>query len=293
MNTLLKAKVFNNESEEDRAIKNFVSRSLVVGTFIVILIAIGIYFYSYKSSRIVEPQENLAKAVTAFKGTSHRISAEKIKNKTGQDINLNPKADSDFMLVSWQQLTSLPARDEQEDRTGRVFLVNKIENQVHGKSLPRGYAIAISRDSEGVRFWVYWARNKDDQKGAHRWYPFASYPLATRRWFMLALTYTDQRYLSLHIAVPRLGKSPKVDLLGAYDLINTEAPSTSVNLVFGDTQNRRTILGPFGVFKPFKLQKRLKDAIKGFAQSGDRLTPILNKDSEVIIWRSAKDEESE
>ena len=200
----------------------------------------------------------------AVSGAEYRIQIS-----SGPD--LEPRADTDFLAVSWFKFRKFPARGE------RMLLLSKSEP---GHKLQSGYALALVGDAEGLRPLVFLG----DPAGG-QWYRFTEVSLVSQQWVMFALTVREGRYLGLHMAtVLEPGKSD-IRLLGGYD-IETLPNLTNQHPVAVAPQGMTRFsgsLGPVGIFQKKALGEELRALLKGLSRTPED-SPELFARKEVSLW---------
>lgn len=189
--------------------------------------------------------------------------------------DLVPQEGKDFLLVAWMKLKVLPAGG------GRTILFSKLDRSSANRTVP-GYALAVSREPEGVRFWLYW-----NSARGYEWYALKTLPLSSKRWFVIALAYTDQRYISVQMATPLAGGKVTVELLGGYDLAYIPTPKNSAELSFGTEEPReRPQVGAVAVLHFKRSRDQLKDLLRMVVRAGGK-RPQGVADQEVAVWASS------
>ena len=159
---------------------------------------------------------------------------------------LNPSPKEDFLISFWFRLKNLPKVGE------KVIFISKYNEESKRKE---GYAIGIEHDRIGLRPVVYWKA----KKGKGGWFAFQKMDFSNRDWVFLALSYTNNRFISLNSAVFMDNDLNPVELLGGYDLGLNSAPDTNEPLRYGFLRNVdiKGRLGPLGVFSDKKLSSGL------------------------------------
>lgn len=183
----------------------------------------------------------------------------------------NPVASERFLVSTWFKLRRLPAPGEQ------LILFSKYE----GNPLPtNGYALALRQDEHALRPMVFWG----DAATHGRWYDFPAVELSSKDWFAFALSFSEDRYLGLHlITTDELGN--QVRLLGGYELSTTVIPSSSAPLILGAPRDRsfRGLIGPIGIFTGNALSDS-RQVINQIAEVPFQLPEIITQSSSPYIW---------
>lgn len=133
---------------------------------------------------------------------------------------LNPSLSNDFLLITWVRLNQMPRLGK------RTILFSKFDVQGPGRP---GYAVALFRDSNGVRPMVFWQSSKKPG----RWLSFAEMRFRPQHWMMLALSFHDHKYLGLHGALIVDGEEPSVELYGGYEFNSTALPDAKSDFRIG------------------------------------------------------------
>ncbi len=192
----------------------------------------------------------------------------------------NPSKSAPFLLTVWMNLKRLPSPGEQ------LVLLSKYE----GTPLPNnGYAIALKRDDVSLRPMVFWG----DEGTTGKWYDFPAIDINSRDWFLLALSFSEQRYLGLYLGAAESTNGPSqgasLKLLGGYELGTTVIPSSSAPLILGAARERhfRGMIGPFGAFLG-PLQADTRKVLGELVKTPEKLpTPLKEVISSVWIPKAS------
>lgn len=174
----------------------------------------------------------------------------------------NPSKTAPFLFTVWLNLKKLPAPGEQ------LVLLSKYE----GSPLPNnGYAIALKRDEASLRPMVFWG----DETTTGKWYDFPEIEISAREWFLIGLSFSQQKYLGLYFGDPKAAGDP-LKLLGGYELGTPVVPSSSAPLILGAAVERhfRGLIGAFGVFNG-KLPGETRAVLSAMMKSPSTLTEPL------------------
>lgn len=185
---------------------------------------------------------------------------------------LDPVADKDFLFVGWFKLKKLPEVGQKVV----VFTKNDQDGKKQG-----GYSIAISRDADAFRPVVYWK----DSRGNGGIYPFASMSILSRKWFMLALSFREKRFLGVHGALLDGVQKPKVKLLGGYEVEDGILPTNGGDLQIGAMNQNvfRGQIGPFGIFMKQGMSDQLPAILDNFIKSPED-TDRRFTSNEIVLW---------
>ena len=186
---------------------------------------------------------------------------------------LDPLSGRDFLLLGWFNLKRLPQPGK------RIVLLSKYEDH---SLTPKGYALGLLRDADACRPVVYW----NDRGGKGGWYVFSQMDILPRTWFMLALSFRRDRYLGLHSALYLDdAESPRIQLLGGYDLESAVIPESNAQLVMGSfrTSSLRGMIGTIGIFESENLSEDL-DSILFSAAANPGEIPDTFDEQQVKFW---------
>jgi hypothetical protein len=139
--------------------------------------------------------------------------------------------------------------------------------------------MGITGGPDGVRPLVYW----QDESGKGRWVTFASANIQPKEWYLMAVSFRENRFLGVHIA-PIRTEAP-IEAVGGYDLEGLN-PSNDSDLVVGSFANGKFKgrLGPFGVIQKTGLSDDLTALIERLrAEPG--VIPDADESS-VVLWAS-------
>ncbi|MGI6525091.1 MAG: hypothetical protein ACOX2O_07375 [Bdellovibrionota bacterium] len=203
--------------------------------------------------------------------SARRIPGNVGRLKIVNSADLNPVKGEDFLIVGWFKLNKLPLDGE------RMILLNKYDR---GKSDIPGYALAIERQGSDIIPFVY--VNELSRKG--RWYRFSEAKIIQHVWFMMALTFQDNRFIGLHSASLHVLPSDRIQLLGGYDLKREVIPESSADLFLGGQGKFafRGFIGPFGIFSGSDLVDDYLRVYAKFVKNPDRIPKELK--SAVKFW---------
>lgn len=168
---------------------------------------------------------------------------------------LSPRRGEGFLMALWIQ----PRR---EARTrDRLPLLTRLDS---GAPHRTGYQITVEGEGDSIRPRVYW----QDSSGAGGWYLFNEFLAEPRVWYLLALSFTEDRYLGLHVATYRGADSkPEIRLLGGYELPGVVVPDPQAPLLIGAYRGSflRSDFGAFGA-GTFASDHDLQELIRSIAR---------------------------
>ncbi len=216
------------------------------------------------SSQSATDADALFPQYTAVQSAGQRIEIAKADG-------LNPERGRDFIVSGWFKL----ARPLQVKE--KVLLLGRSDSLAEPQG---GYIIGLSRDSDTVRPIVYWG---DEQKG--KWYSFSDISIAAQSWFMLVLSFQEDKFLGLHIAIPSGDSRAELKLLGGYEIEDGVIPAARGPFVlgaWGDGKFKGRI-GPFGVFSKAQTAESLKNILKSLAREPEEIPADFSSD-EVLLW---------
>jgi hypothetical protein len=201
----------------------------------------GLLSIPWMASNVDGPQELFSNPFSiASQGSYVEISSGDLPeggpSRVRAPVPGNPIAQERFLVTAWFKLRRLPAPGEQ------LILFSKYE----GSPLPsNGYALALRQDELALRPLVFWG----DASTPGRWYDFPAVELSSKDWFAFAMSFSDDRYLGLHLITTH-DQGNQVRLLGGYELSTAVVPSSTAPLILGAPRDRpfRGLIGPVGVF---------------------------------------------
>jgi len=208
--------------------------------------------------------------------------ARKFPKKVGRlrvvnSSNLDPVKNENFLLIAWFLINNRPKEGE------RIVLLNKSDQK---SKFASGYAVALEFHNNSFIPFVYWK----DTLGQGRWYRFSEAQILPKVWFMLALSFKDDRDLGLHVASLHTLLEDKIQLLGGYSFKDNLFPHSDSDLFLGGKGKYafHGFLGPVGVFsgkdltfeyrklygklfvKPDVFPKEFKKAVKFWTIDGEK-----------------------
>ena len=188
------------------------------------------------------------------------------------DPALNPRLGEDFIFFIWFKVRKSPADGES------LALMGKFDaTQQHRP----GYALSLEGAPDGVRPKIYW----NDAEGQGRWHALSSIRLRRKNWYLLAIVFSKDTFLSAHVAMP--GSDSEPILLGGNRVEPVVIPQSDAAMVVGATGagRFRGQLGPFGVLRGKKLASRVKEIVTSMAAEPDSI-PSEVATSTIALWAS-------
>lgn len=226
----------------------------------------GLVSFPWFSAQVEKPQDLFSNPFSITVQGSYLQVASVDNQAVG-----NPVASERFLVSTWFKLRRLPAPGEQ------LILFSKYE----GNPLPtNGYALALRQDEHALRPIVFWG----DAATHGRWYDFPAVELSSKDWFAFTLSFSEDRYLGLHlITTDDIGN--QVRLLGGYELSTAVIPSSSAPLILGAPRDRpfRGLIGPVGIFTGAALRDS-RQLINQMAEVPFRLPEVITQTKSPYIW---------
>ncbi len=200
------------------------------------------------------------------------VSGSGIFEKVAADPALNPSKGTDFVFFIWFKLRKIPASGEY------LGLAGKFDTSL--KHRP-GYAITLEGAPDGVRPRVYW--NSDSENG--KWYSFSTSHLRRKQWYLLAISFSNDAFLSAHI-VPAEG-AEVITLLGAHRIEPETIPVSNADISVGafGTSRFRGQIGPFGVLTGEELSRDLQEYLMAMKAKPGEIPDELPR-SVIQVWAS-------
>lgn len=191
-----------------------------------------------------------------------------------RSVALSPEAGQDFLLVSWIKFLRLP------DPGARVEVVARVDNS---RGLRPGFSLDLIAepgpgDSRAVRPQVYW-KNAEGEGGA---YTFSELEIPPRSWAMFGLSYTEGKFLGLHVALLNEGEDKvAIKLLGGYPLERPVLPQPNVGLRVGAVGKGafRGLIGPLAILSRAQFDQPLARLVKEIAKAKLKIDRVVPADS--------------
>lgn len=187
---------------------------------------------------------------------------------------LNPTSGEDYLVFVWFRLRkALQAGDY-------AGLVGKFEAQ--NKHRP-GFAISLEGAPDGIRPRVYWS----GAQGGGRWYSFASRHIRRRDWYVVAVSFSRDTFLSAYMMPAHKDDQSDKMFLGGHKIEPPVIASSSADLVvgaYGASQFRGEI-GSFGVLKGSELKGRVGEILEAIQLSPDQIPAVISS-SIIQLWAS-------
>ncbi len=203
---------------------------------------------------------------------TYRIGVGSAFYSVNDGVALNPSSSDDFLLITWFKLQQMPRLGK------RTILLSKFDEESPGRP---GYAIALFRDSNGVRPMIFW---QSSERGG-RWLSFAEMRFRSQHWLMLALSFHDQKYLGLHGTLVVKGEQSVVELLGGYEFDEPTLPDAETSFRIGSVSENsfRGQIGAVTVLRRERLTDDLRDILEDAVKSPLELPGAVSK-GEVQFW---------
>jgi hypothetical protein len=183
---------------------------------------------------------------------------------------LNPTAGKDYAFFIWLKLRKVPAVGE------TLGLVGKFDSQVENRP---GYAISLEGGLDGVRPRVYLSA----ASGGGRWYTFSPYPMSRKYWYLLAVSLSDDTFVSAHIV--REGSTDQPTLLGGHRIGLSSLPQSASDIVVGafGASRFRGAIGPFGVLVGKDLREDLAGYLSAMREEPEGIPSEIDRDA-IELW---------
>lgn len=191
---------------------------------------------------------------------------------TQRSPELLPKTDKDFLFNIWL-------------RTSKNFQINSrvvFAAKTEGNSDEQDtYSLGLINDQGLLRPVVYFG----NQLHGGKWYTFNALDFPISKWFMLTLSFIDNKYLGLHVTHYNNRAELKTALLGGYEVDPKTVPQVLAPLRIGSWGKSRFTgkVGPFNIIHTNRLDRKLSKLIEQFAKEPTQLPRLLNE-SEVAVW---------
>jgi len=226
------------------------SRVVLAASFLVafavaasLLVLIG--HFAFQAPRSLSPFDALERTEPGEVITSPLVvNGGGIYEKVAADAALNPAKGRDYLFFIWFKLRRVPRVGEYLGLAGKF--------DVNIKHRP-GFAITLEGAPDGVRPRVYW--NSEARNGV--WYSFSSSYLTRKQWYLLAISFSKDTFLSAHLT--SAGAGEPAALLGGHRIEPETIPASDAEIQVGSygTSRFRGQIGPFGVLSGEKLSKEL------------------------------------
>lgn len=194
--------------------------------------------------------------------------------KVESRAELLPSAKTDYFLLFWVNLRSLPAVGE------RLVLLSKYNGTPPKIS---GYAVAISRDSNAVRPVLFWG---DGSTAGSRWYDFPEIAMSANQWTLFGLHLHKDKFVGMYTASVSNNNEPVVKFLGGHEIDLADALKIgTADIVFGAPSGRdfKGKIGPLAIINPLSIGgDRIASALGEYIKSPLDFS-MLGSDSEIQI----------
>lgn len=202
------------------------------------------------------------------------VSAAGMFQKAVVGEKANPLPGQDYTFFVWVKVRRPPVQ-------GEVYsLLGKFDAEVGNRP---GYALSLEGAPDGVRPRVYLSAGTE--RG--RWYSFSAYPMSRKRWYALAVTLSQDTFVSAHI-VEQGSDQPPV-LLGGHRIRLSSLPYSASDLVVGafGSSRFRGYVGPFGIISGERLQKNIVSYLSDMRLDLNKIPSSLPRSS-LRLWATPK-----
>ncbi len=237
-----------------------------------LLILIG--HFAFQAPRSLSPFNAAAPSASGETITNPLVvNSGGIYEKVAADAALNPAKGKDYVFFIWFQLRRAPRVGEYLGLAGKFDV-----NQKHRP----GFAITLEGVPDGVRPRVYW--NSEARDGV--WYSFSSSYLRRKQWYLLAISFSKDTFLSAHLG--SAGTGEPVSLLGGHKIEPETIPASNADIQVGSygSSKFRGQIGPFGVLSSEKLSKELP-AYLAAMQTNPASIPDEIPQKVIQLWASS------
>jgi len=192
---------------------------------------------------------------------------------------LEPGVAEDFLLIGWFKLRKLPEAGK------RMYLLAKFDS---ANASSAGYALALIADDKEIHPAVYW-KNRAGQGG---WNTFSKMELVPREWFMVAISYYDQKKLGVHVGRAWLPEEKRLQLGGGFEFEKPISPQSKSALVVGSIYGEafRGKIGPFMLAHVKNLGQNLEDVLQAVVTSPRELPHQLDQSSLAFYTLNGRDD---
>ncbi len=179
---------------------------------ILILIGAGFIFkYSLRTTTNQLPS-NPKQVFTKFQNFK---PAQRVSFKDQQEFN--PKKDLSFSVIIWLRFKEITKQEQ------RTFILRK-----YSQKEQTGYALAFNQFEDGFYPQIFWTKKQEG-----KWLTFQKFKPQPHRWYGFLLTFTDNKYLGLHLLKPeKVSDQISLKNLGGYILEDT-FPISNAKLEIG------------------------------------------------------------
>jgi hypothetical protein len=239
-------------------------KTIIAFVFGILVPVILFYGYKYFNTEQLEEQAKSDKIFPSSLNVRSVYDNFSIKS----DPLLLPSGDKDFMIALWYRLLKQPAIGE------KSFLIQKYEKN---SKKHEGYAVALQRDSEGIRPLVYWM----DTEGHGRWHYFEAIDYNSKEWQVLVISFIKGKLLGAH-SLTLYPNSENIKLLGGYSFNQDTYALSSSDLILGGVKQGslpRVKIGAFATIHKVNLAESLEDYLKKIAV----LRPVKDTIKELAV----------
>jgi hypothetical protein len=216
--------------------------------------------------------------------------------RVAKSAHIRPELGKDFVVSAWVKFTKLPRSGQ------RQFLFTKLSRSESARDTARPassyyqYALAFDGHERGIRPAIYWRNNSQQRRAQYRvqddWYTFSDFVMLPEEWYHVALIVRGSS-LALYIATPKPDGKASVELVGGYEVSNTELPGGEGDFIIGFPGNEslRAAVGQFCVVSESDVTDDTKEFVRSITIDANRLMKH-HKDSLLLCTRDGKTDAS-
>jgi len=199
-----------------------------------------------------------------------------VKAAVGDSVN--PQAGEDYTLFVWFKLRKIPAVGE------ALALVGKFDSQIGTRP---GYAVSLEGAPDGIRPRVYISAGNVPG----RWYSFSSYAINRKDWYLLAVSFAQDTFVSVSLGRAFSPDAPV--LLGGHRISGGALPQSKSDLVIGafGASRFRGQVGPFGILEARGLSKHLSSYLEAMQAEPGSMPLVISHDA-IKLWGTPNEDRS-
>ena len=198
-----------------------------------------------------------------------------VKLSSSAGVSLAPMLGEDYIVSFWIKPSRLPQASE------KILIAGLSDFSPSSKE---GFLFGLKRDeqqgSAAIRPIVFWGDGSSGQ-----WFTFSEMDLLPQTWALFVISFSEDRYLGLHMASLSATNKPNVRILGGYEVATGTLAKSPQPLRLGSVNKGRFRgkLGPLGILSGPGIASDITNIVEEMAAQ-PKSAPSKVKSQHVRAW---------